>query len=97
MAEARRLHPLFVTRVLDVLAKATNLNGTPVSVMSNLKGKARAEEKIQIDYGGDASKVKDYLRACLICFDMPEVCRVWDALHRLAEAGVVEIKGIKNR
>lgn len=97
MAEAKRLQPLFTTRVLDVLAAAASTNGMHVLVKSGLKGKTRAEEKIRNDYSGDASKVKDYLRACLICFDMPEVCRVCDALNELAKVGEVEIKGIKNR
>ena len=35
--------------------------------------------------------------ACLICFSLAEVCRVWAALEQLSKDGVVEIKGIKNR
>ena len=41
--------------------------------------------------------VKDYLRACLICRTMVEVCRACDALKTLHEQGLVEIMQIKNR
>ena len=56
------LHQPFVARVLDVLSSAAHPGGEAVPVMSNLKGKERAEEKIRNDYSGDAVRVKDYLR-----------------------------------
>jgi len=57
----------------------------------------RATEKTRIDYHGNAAKVKDYLRACLVVTTMPEECRVWDAVEELKAQGRLEVVNIKNR
>lgn len=48
---------------------ASQFKGKPL--VAPLKGLTRAEEKIAIDYGGDASQIKDLLRGTLV-FDTPQ-------------------------
>lgn len=95
--EAKRLFPRLTTEVLDVLSKAIDPGGEAVKVMSNLKGIERVKEKTRLDYKGNASKVRDYMRACFIAFTMPEIRRACDAVVELERQGVVEVLQIKNR
>lgn len=63
------------------------------SLVPNLQ---RAEEKSQLDCGGDPTKVFDYLRATVVATTMAEVRRMWDKVTELTAQGLIEVMQIDN-
>lgn len=65
-AHALAVEPKFA-EVVNGIARAENLK----VIMGPLKGVERASEKVKADYAGDASRIKDLLRATIVA-DTPE-------------------------
>lgn len=59
--------------------------GVKAVVPDTLKGRERAWKKIKSDYNGDASKIKDVLRASLVAKSTAAAQQVVDALQRVFE------------
>jgi len=70
---------------------------TVLTIEANLKAKPRAREKAVMDYSGDISKLKDMLRASVLCRNMKEVCSVWQAVEGLQQQGILIVIIVKNR
>jgi hypothetical protein len=65
------------------------VGGEPL-IPPSLKGRERTQQKIEADYGGDASRITDLARSSIIC-DNPQ--QVYKALGELKELGnVVRVK-----
>jgi hypothetical protein len=68
-AEAAK-HPYFrLLQALEELINAEHRQDGPLE----LKGKARAADKIERDYGGDASRLIDIVRGSIICRGFDEM------------------------
>jgi hypothetical protein len=58
----------------------------------NVKHLSRAREKIVLDYGGDASQLRDVLRGSVVCETVDEIDAVVDALRGAKDIEIIQIK-----
>ena len=105
-ADLRRLYVLARARVggfeVDVVECLARAGSTPAESSREtrgpqLKGLLRAREKIAMDYGGDASHLRDILRASIVCETVDELRTLGDELAALETAGTVRVVQVKNR
>ena len=105
-ADLRRLYVLararvggFEVDVVECLARAGRTPAEPSRETRGpqLKGLLRAREKIAMDYGGDASHLRDILRASIVCETVDELRTLGDELAALETAGTVRVVQVKNR
>ena len=105
-ADLRRLYVLARARVggfeVDVVECLARAGRTPAESSREtrgpqLKGLLRAREKIAMDYGGDASHLRDILRASIVCETVEELRTLGDELAALETAGTVRVVQVKNR
>ena len=105
-ADLRRLYVLararvggFEVDVVECLARAGRTPAEPSRETRGpqLKGLLRAREKIAMDYGGDASHLRDILRASIVCETVEELRTLGDELAALETAGTVRVVQVKNR
>ena len=89
-AQATELKPGFEERVIKPIAGS-------LEWIVGVKGGARAREKVALEYDGDARCLKDMLRASIICDTLAEMLACVAAIFALEDAGVIEVKQIKNR
>jgi hypothetical protein len=91
---ARERRDLFAVEVLEVLARAGKQATEPSRVIRgpSVKGLARAREKTILDYGGDASRLRDVLRGSIVCETVDELNVVVDALRAVKDVEVIRIK-----
>ena len=64
---------------------------------SQLKKLFRAREKVAVDYGGRGERLRDVLRASIVCETVAELQTLGDELGALEAAGTVKVLQIKNR
>ena len=64
---------------------------------SQLKKLFRAREKVAVDYGGRGERLRDVLRASIVCETVAELKTLGDELRALEAAGTVKVLQIKNR
>ena len=85
--------------VVECLARAgrTPAESSRETRGPQLKGLLRAREKIAMDYGGDASHLRDILRASIVCETVDELRTLGDELAALETAGTVRVVQVKNR
>ena len=76
-------------------AKVAALRGRVIG--PNLKGVARAREKVTIDYNRDWARMKDLLRATILVGGLNELNLAHAALFDLARRKVVVVLELKNR
>ena len=62
-----------------------------------LKGLLRAREKISMDYEGDVRRLRDVLRASIVCETAAELQMLGKELAALEAAGTIRVIQIKNR
>ena len=105
-ADLHRLYVLARARVggfeVDVVERLARAGKTPAESSRNtrgpqIKGLLRAREKIAMDYGGDASHLRDILRASIVCETVEELRTLGDELAALETAGTVRVVQVKNR
>ena len=104
-ADLRRLYVLARARrrlqvdVVECLARAgrTPAESSRETRGPQLKGLLRAREKIAMDYDGDASHLRDILRASIVCETVEELRTLGDELAALETAGTVRVVQVKNR
>mgnify|MGYP001395784482 CR=1 FL=1 len=91
---ARERRDLFAVEVLEVLARAGKQATEPSRVIRgpSVKGLARAREKTNLDYGGDASRIRDILRGSVVCETVDELNVVVNALRAVKDVEVIRIK-----
>ena len=91
---ARERRDLFAVEVLEVLARAGKQATEPSRAIRgpSVKGLARAREKTTLDYGGDASRLRDVLRGSIVCETVDELDAVVDALRGAKDIEIVQIK-----
>ena len=58
----------------------------------SVKHLARAREKVVLDYGGDARRLRDILRGSVVCETVDELDVVVDALRAVKDVEVIRIK-----
>jgi hypothetical protein len=92
-AEAAKNPYFHLHQALEVLVNAEHRQKAPLE----LKGKARAADKIERDYGGDASRLIDIVRGSIICHGFNEMNKIIAFLHspearHYDDAHVVRIK-----
>lgn len=75
-----------LTQLLDKIATETSGQ----VIIPPLKGRERTEEKIASDYNGDASKIKDVLRASIIYKNLDQVQSGLEKLQ--SEGNILEVK-----
>jgi hypothetical protein len=78
--QAAEVKPEFDAAVRDI----SNELGTPHEplIPETLKGVDRAAEKTLSDYGGDASKLKDLVRATIVVDDLKQAARAVDLIEK---------------
>ena len=93
---ARERRDLFAVEILEAAARAGKQATEPSREIRgpNVKHLSRAREKIVLDYGGDASQLRDVLRGSVVCETVDEIDAAVDALRG---AKGIEIIQIKNR
>ncbi len=80
---AEQVKPAFDAKITNI---AAIVNGT--AVLSELKLMDRANEKVNIDYDGDASKIRDVLRASIVMACIADIDAAYDIAFK--EFNVVE-------
>ncbi len=85
--------------VVECLARAgrTPAESSRETRGPQLKGLLRAREKIAMDYDGDVSRLRDILRASIVCETVEELRMLGDELEALEVAGTVRVVQVKNR
>ena len=105
-ADLRQLYVLARARVggfeVDVVECLARAGRTPAESSREtrgpqLKGLLRAREKIAMDYDGDVSRLRDILRASIVCETVEELRMLGDELEALEVAGTVRVVQVKNR
>jgi hypothetical protein len=105
-SELRRLYVLararlasFEVEVVERVARAGRAPTEPSreTKTSQLKGLFRAREKVAVDYGGRGERLRDVLRASIVCETVVELRTLGDELRALEAAGTVKVLQIKNR
>ena len=105
-SELRRLYVLararlasFEVEVVERLARAGRAPTEPSreTKTSQLKKLFRAREKVAVDYGGRGERLRDVLRASIVCETVAELQTLGDELRALEAAGTVKVLQIKNR
>ena len=105
-SELRRLYVLarvrlasFEVEVVERLARAGRAPTEPSreTKTSQLKKLFRAREKVAVDYGGRGERLRDVLRASIVCETVAELKTLGDELRALEAAGTVKVLQIKNR
>ena len=93
--KARERRDLFAVEILEAVARAGKAATEPSRAIRgpSIKHLSRAREKIVLDYGGDAHRLRDLLRGSVVCATVDELDVVVDALR----AKDVEVIRIKNR
>ena len=93
LTRSEELKETFGAEVATVLAQ------TPDSEVKgpSVKGVTRSNEKVRLEYDGDARLLKDVLRCSIICATMSRLCECWTVLRELEKTGVVTILQVKNR
>jgi hypothetical protein len=98
---AERAKPSFDAKVREI----ADALGVTAVIPDTLKGRARALEKINSDYNGDASKIKDVLRATISADSAAAAQQVLDEIQRVFDihqvkstlgAGAVTIDGYRD-
>ena len=97
MARARL--KAFELEVVEPLARAGRGPTEPSreTKTSQLKKLFRAREKVAVDYGGRGERLRDVLRASIVCETVAELQTLGDELRALEAAGTVRVLQIKNR
>ena len=78
---ARERRDLFAVEILEAAARAGKQATEPSREIRgpNVKHLSRAREKIVLDYGGDASQLRDVLRGSVVCETVDEIAAAVDA------------------
>lgn len=81
----------------DEILKAAAEQPKSSPLLAPLKGKERAQEKVDGKYGGDWNRLQDVVRGSLIVDDLSSMPDTMAALRRNAEAKGWKIKSFENR
>ena len=95
MRAAEAVFPEFEACVMEPVGHASR--GEETHFKDNLKKIERVREKVRLEYGGDASLVKDLCRGLVVADTVPALEAACAGLQDLARQGVVEICQVKNR
>lgn len=97
MTRASALKEIFDTEVVQVLAKVGEARPTGnafPTLGTNLKGMERAQQKVSLEYGGNAARLKDVLRCSIVCGDMTDLTRCYASLKELENKGILSIEQV---
>lgn len=97
MTRASALKEIFDTEVVQVLAKVGEARPTGKAFLTlgpNLKGMERAQQKVSLEYGGNAARLKDVLRCSIVCGDMTDLTRCYASLKELENKGILSIEQV---
>lgn len=91
---ARERRDLFAVEILEATARASKQATEPSREIRgpNVKHLSRARKKIVLDYGGDASQLRDVLRGSVVCETVDEIDAVVDALRGAKDIEIIQIK-----
>ena len=92
--KARERRDLFAVEILEAVARAGKQATEPSRAIRgpSVKHLSRAREKIVLDYGGDARRLRDVLRGSVVCETVDELDVVVDALRAVKDVEVIRIK-----
>ena len=97
MTRASALKEIFDTEVVQVLAKVGEARPTGKAFPTlgpNLKGMERAQQKVSLEYGGNAARLKDVLRCSIVCDDMKDLTRCYATLIELEKKCILSIEQV---
>ena len=92
--KARERRDLFAVEILEAVVRAGKAATEPSRAIRgpSVKHLSRAREKIVLDYGGDARRLRDVLRGSVVCEAVDEIDAVVDALRGVKDVEVIRIK-----
>lgn len=73
-----------------VMQRLAQVHSPPLEAKVNLKGRFRAEQKVKLDYGGDATQLKDLLRCCVVCDDVEQLKCVLNEIEVMVSDGTIK-------